>query len=35
MLTMLYGTHDKTCPMGTFINSVSTIFPTLPEKKHD
>jgi len=35
MLTMLYGTHDKTCPMGTFINSVSTIFPTLPEKRHD
>ncbi|MFV0421348.1 metal ABC transporter ATP-binding protein [Oleidesulfovibrio sp.] len=32
MLAMLYGTHDKTCPMGTFINTVSTIFPTLPQR---
>lgn len=27
LLAMLYGTHEPTCPMGTFINSVSNLFP--------
>ncbi len=31
MLTMLYGTHDKTCPMDAFIHSVANIFPDSPE----
>lgn len=27
MLQTLYGQHDTTCPMGSFINSMSTLFP--------
>lgn len=27
LLAMLYGTHEPTCPMGSFINSVSSLFP--------
>jgi len=27
LLAMLYGTHEPTCPMGSFINSVSNLFP--------
>ncbi len=28
-LTMLYGTHEPNCPMGSFITSVSHLFPGL------
>jgi zinc transport system ATP-binding protein len=31
MLSMLYGHHEKTCPMGAFISSVSGLFPVLPK----
>lgn len=27
MLALLYGRHEKTCPMGAFISSVSGLFP--------
>lgn len=30
MLQMLYGQHDPTCPMGSFIQSLSTMFPPPP-----
>lgn len=32
LLHMLYGQHDRTCPMGAFIQSVSTLFPPLPHQ---
>jgi len=37
-LAMLYGTHEPSCPMGTFISTVSSMFPTMtnlqPYKPH-
>lgn len=30
MLQMLYGQHDPTCPMGSFIQSMTSIFPQQP-----
>lgn len=31
LLALLYGTHEPTCPMGTFINSVSNMFPGMTD----
>ncbi len=31
LLAMLYGTHEPTCPMGTFISTVSGMFPAIAD----